>query len=180
MNFKEFVDTECITPDFPIKGVNFLDIFPLLRATKLEDFREKFGSSISEQIIFVPEARGFLFMDALGMDRCIPIRKEGKLPGELISFESVKEYGKDTLFFQKKALESLVACDSDNKCHNVCFVDDVLATGGTAKSFIDFIESLNLNGHTFKVTKCCFYIELTALNGRTNIETEVQSVYQYE
>lgn len=179
MNTKEFIDNNCITPDFPSAGIKFVDIFPLLRETKLKDFREKF-SEFPECAVFVPEARGFLFMDAIGMDKCIPIRKEGKLPGELISFSATKEYGQDTLFFQKSALLDLIAKEPDVKQHTVCFVDDVIATGGTAKAFIDFIQSLNLNGHTFKVSRCCFYIELVALDGRTNIETEVQSVHQYE
>lgn len=173
----EFINKHCITKDFPVPGVKFVDIFPLLRYTCLFDVQEHFN--ITEPIIFTPEARGFLFMDALGIEKCIPIRKAGKLPGELVHFSSVKEYGKDELYFQVSALEELIK-DDHTTVHEVVFFDDVLATGGTAKSFIDFIESLHIKGHSFRVTRCCFYIELTALKGRDIISVPIDSVYHYE
>ena len=179
MNFdvKQFINEHCITKDFPVKGVKFVDIFPLVRKFGLNDVVEFYN--FPEPIVFVPEARGFIFMDVIGAHKCIPIRKEGKLPGELLSYSSTKEYGTDQMFFQKSALEELINEDH-GKVHEVVFFDDLLATGGTAQSFVDFIEKLNLHGHTFKVTRCCFYVELTALKGRNKITVPVESVYRYE
>jgi len=173
----EFINKHCITQDFPVLGVKFVDIFPLLRHTCLYDVQEYFH--IDEPVIFTPEARGFLFMDAIGIEKCVPIRKAGKLPGELVHFSSTKEYGTDELYFQVDALKELIK-DDHTTVHEVVFFDDILATGGTAKSFIDFIESFRIGGHSFKVTRCCFYIELTALKGRDNISVPVDAVYRYE
>lgn len=174
----KYINNHCITKDFPVPGVNFVDIFPLLRHTCLYDVQEHFN--ITEPIIFTPEARGFLFMDVLGLEKCIPIRKAGKLPGELVHFSATKEYGKDELYFQVSALNELIKEDSNTHIHEVVFFDDILATGGTAKSFIDFIESYHIGAHSFKVTRCCFYIELTALKGRDVLSVPVDSVYKYE
>ena len=68
MRIDEFIRESCITKDFPKKGVEFVDIFPILRKTNLEGFRERF--QITEPVVFIPEARGFLFMDAVGFNKC--------------------------------------------------------------------------------------------------------------
>lgn len=182
--FKEFVDNYCTTHDFPIKGVNFIDIFPILESCQMEDLR---GVGVpTEPIILLPEARGFLFYHVLGPERCIPLRKKGKLPGEVLTIPYKKEYGEDSLSVQVEAIRRQLNNLVWDKSVPVpiCFFDDILATGGTAKAIIKYFNKLMLDGYTFKVTTAYFYIELQALNGRHVLEHEfddlnVESVYEY-
>ena len=84
------------------------------------------------------------------------------------------------MYFQKDTLLEIAKInDPNNTHHEVVFVDDVLATGQTAESFKRFIESMSFDGHTFKVTRCCFFLELTDLKGRDLITTKVESLYEY-
>ena len=133
--------------DFPIKGIEFIDINPLI--IQKDVFNEiviKFAEEIStKDIDFIvgPEARGFLFGSAVANKLqigFIPVRKKGKMPPTTVeaSFEYEKEYGKDVL-----ELPKLVNEEYKNK--NFYIIDDIYATGNTARSIKDAIENLGGN-----------------------------------
>lgn len=133
--------------DYPIKGIEFIDITPLI--IKKEVFKEitvKFVEEIKNKnidYIVAPEARGFLFGTAVANNLnigCIPVRKKGKLPPVAVEkqFEYEKEYGKDIL-----ELPKLVNEDYENK--NFYIIDDIYATGNTMKAIKKAIEELNGN-----------------------------------
>ncbi len=133
--------------DFPIEGIEFIDINPLI--IQKDVFNEiviKFAEEIStKDIDFIvgPEARGFLFGSAVANKLqigFIPVRKKGKMPPTTVeaSFEYEKEYGKDVL-----ELPKLVNEEYKNK--NFYIIDDIYATGNTARSIKDAIENLGGN-----------------------------------
>ena len=116
--------------DFPKPGILFHDMMPLLAnpaafTDLIDTLAEKFKSSNFTSIVGL-ESRGFLLGTPLAIKLGIPfvpIRKPGKLPGDLFSFKYDLEYGSDTLELQKSA-----PIGKDSK---VLVVDDLLATGGT-------------------------------------------------
>ena len=133
--------------DYPIKGIEFIDINPLiLQRETLKEITEMFVEELKDkQIDYVvcPEARGFLFGTAIANEinaGCIPVRKKGKLPPTTVetSFEYEKEYGKDVL-----ELPKLVNTSYENK--NFYIIDDIYATGNTMKSIKAAIKSLGGN-----------------------------------
>lgn len=133
--------------DFPIKGVEFIDITPLLLQGKtLKEITDKFELELKNKkvdYIVAPEARGFLFgasvADRLNIG-CLPVRKKGKLPPTTVesTFDYEKEYGKDYL-----ELPKLVNSTYNDK--NFYIIDDIYATGNTMKSISQAIESLGGN-----------------------------------
>lgn len=188
LDFREFVDKHCLTKDFPIPDVNFIDIFPIIKRRGLHEFNEVF--SFPETLILVPEARGFLFAAEMDWDKVVPLRKKGKLPGEVLEIRYQKEYGYDSLFFQKSCIVNYLDLYGWDKSKPVpvCFFDDVIATGGTAKAVSEFFNNLELDGYTFEVVSNKFYIEILSLNGRdilSQIKTRsgksliVESIYEY-
>lgn len=116
------------------------------------------------------EARGFLFGFQIAADLGIPfvpIRKKGKLPGELYSQEYALEYGTDKFEIQKNAIKS---------GQKVLIVDDLLATGGTMEAASRLIEKCG-----GQVAECLAVIELVGLNGRSKLAgTKVHSFIQYD
>ncbi|NOR73484.1 MAG: adenine phosphoribosyltransferase [Mariprofundaceae bacterium] len=145
-------------PDFPKPGIVFKDISPLLADG------EAFSASVSELACLIPqgtdvivgiEARGFIFGAALAAQLGIgfvPVRKPGKLPGEVHSIEYELEYGIDVLEIHRDAL---------SEGHKIVIVDDLLATGGTARATVDLVRQLGA-----EVAACLFVIELGFLGGR--------------
>ena len=133
--------------DFPIKGMEFIDITPLIIQKKvLEEITEKFVEELKDKNIdylVLPEARGFLFgtpvAGRIGAG-VLPVRKKGKLPPNYIeaSFEYEKEYGKDIL-----ELPKLVNDGYSGK--NFYIIDDLFATGNTIKAIASAIEELGGN-----------------------------------
>ena len=130
--------------DFPTKGVEFVDINPLIiQHDTLKEIVEFFVKKLSKKkidYIVAPEARGFLFGMAIADNLncgCIPVRKKGKLPPSTVekTFEYEKEYGKDTL-----QLPSLVNDKYKNKRFYI--VDDIYATGHTVDAIKKAIEEL--------------------------------------
>lgn len=170
MNLREKIRN---IPDFPRQGINFKDITTLLKDGKA--FRMAIDM-ISEQyrdkqidVVVGPEARGFAvgapvaYVLGAGF---VPIRKPGKLPGEIISHEYSLEYGKDTLEIHKDAIEP---------GSNVLIVDDLLATGGTTLATVKMVEQLG-----GKVSGLAFLIELSFLNGRQVLSGyDINSLVQY-
>lgn len=145
-------------PDFPKPGIMFKDITPLLRDA------EGFHATIEEicknidpskvDIICGIESRGFIFACAVAnrlKKGFVPIRKPGKLPYETYQVKYSLEYGEDCLEIHTDAFEG---------AKRAVLVDDLLATGGTAKAACELIEKA---GGT--VESVHFVIELAFLNG---------------
>ena len=151
-------------PNFPKAGVNFYDITTALKngvlfADVIDFFKLRYAGQSIDAIVGV-EARGFIFAAALAYSmKCsfIPIRKTDKLPAQVIRAGYNTEYSRDTIEMHQDALQ---------KGQRVILIDDVLATGGTAKSSIELIHQLGGVVH-----EAGFLIELPFLNGRTAIST---------
>ena len=160
-------------PDYPVPGVNFKDICPLLQdanALKLavSSIVDKVGN-LSIDVVAAPDARGFIFGVPVAMAlNCgfIPIRKAGKLPYDTNSLEYELEYGTDTLE---------IHVDAVAKGSRVLLVDDLLATGGTIKACCELLEQQEAI-----VASCCFVVELDFLNARKRLAPrQVQSIIHY-
>jgi len=146
-------------PDFPIPGILFRDITPLLadprgfKAT-IDLFVERFRDAKVDAVVGI-EARGYMIgapvAYALGAG-FVPVRKPGKLPGEKYSEEYALEYGTNTLE---------IHADAVGNGHRVLVVDDLLATGGTIAATLRLLQKLGAN-----VVGTAVLIELEALNGR--------------
>jgi len=150
-------------PDFPKRGILFYDITTLLRDA--EGFRQAIECMVKPcegrgiDIVVGIESRGFILgaavADRLGVG-FVPVRKPGKLPGNTVSVSYALEYGTDSLEMHEDAISE------ENR---VLIVDDLLATGGTAKATVDLIER---NGA--KVSALSFLVELKELKGRSKLE----------
>jgi adenine phosphoribosyltransferase len=160
-------------PDFPKAGILFYDITTLLQDR--EGFRlaiDSLSLPFKDQGIDVVvgiESRGFIFGAAVA-DRIgagfTPVRKPGKLPSTTVRATYDLEYGTDTLEIHN---------DGVGKGQRVLIVDDLLATGGTAKATTDLVKKLGGEVHAL-----AFLIELVALNGRAKLAGErIHSVLQY-
>ncbi|MGH9898295.1 MAG: adenine phosphoribosyltransferase [Pyrinomonadaceae bacterium] len=169
-NFKKLIRE---VPDFPKPGINFYDITTLLKnpnglRSTIDALSIKLGDVEVDTVVGV-EARGFIFAPALAYHLnagFVPVRKPGKLPAECASISYNLEYGQDTLQIHRDAI-------SDGQ--GVIIADDVLATGGTAKSVASLVESLG-----GKVVAFAFVIELEFLGGRSKLEDyDVRSLITY-
>ena len=160
-------------PDWPKSGVIFRDIMPLLKDPKALKFAvdEMMRQLNGEEIDLVAgiESRGFIFGALLAQKLqkgFIAIRKEGKLPGETLKISYTIEYGSATMEIQKDAVKS---------GERVVIVDDLLATGGTAKAAAELIEKLG-----GIVVGFAFVIELLDLKGREKLRGyKVNSLVAY-
>jgi adenine phosphoribosyltransferase len=116
------------------------------------------------------ESRGFIFATPLAANigaGFVPVRKPKKLPAECVSVSYDLEYGQDTLEMHKDAV---------GEGHRVLIVDDLLATGGTAKAVVDLVEGLG-----GKVVGLLFVVELDFLGGRQKFEGyNVKSLINYD
>lgn len=161
-------------PDFPKPGINFYDITTLLRdAAGLEesiDGMTEMCRGMAVDTVIGIESRGFIFGTPLAYQLgvgFIPVRKPKKLPADKVAVSYELEYGTDSLEMHKDAV---------GEGHNVLIVDDLLATGGTAKAVVDLVESVG-----GKVAGLLFAVELTFLNGRSKFEGyNVQSLIKYD
>ena len=171
MNFKEKIR---VIENFPKEGISFKDITTLiadkdaLRASV--DRMAEFFKDKKVDLVVGPEARGFIFgvpvAYALGAG-FVPVRKPGKLPGEIESVDYDLEYGKDTLQIHKDAIKPGM---------RVAIVDDLLATGGTISAVAKLVEKLG-----GEVVGLSFTVELTGLNGRDKLDGyNIDSVVTYE
>jgi len=159
--------------DFPIPGIVFKDITPLLAAgAALQDVVEQIADRYRGSIDMVLgiESRGFIIGAAvayrLGLGLAL-VRKPGKLPHQTYAARYELEYGSDTLEIHRDAL-------GDKS--RVLIVDDLLATGGTASAAIELVRRLD-----GEVAACAFIIELAFLNGRKRLKTpEVFSLIRYD
>ncbi len=160
-------------PDFPKPGIMFKDITPLLNDPALFGLAVKLlaepykGKGITKVVGM--EARGFIFAAPVALELgagFTPVRKKGKLPYKTVSVTYDLEYGQDTLQIHEDALAS---------GEKVLIVDDVLATGGTAKGVCGLVEKLG-----GKVEAVAMLIELGFLNGRDKLSGyPVESLIKY-
>jgi adenine phosphoribosyltransferase len=160
-------------PDFPSEGVVFKDLMPLI--ADAEYFAETIGRLAEwarprePELILGAEARGFIFGAALAYELgagFIAARKPGKLPRETVEATYALEYGTDSLQVHR---------DSFRPGARVIVLDDVLATGGTAKAKVELVESLG-----GVVAGVLFVIELDFLHGRERLESyDVHSLIHY-
>ncbi len=149
-------------PDFPRPGILFYDITTLLKdpegfRTTVDLLSEAFASERVDRVVGI-EARGFIFAPALAYKLgagFIPMRKSNKLPAPTESVTYTLEYGTDRLEIHKDAIEP---------GHHVLIIDDLLATGGTAKAAIELVERLG-----GQVVGVGFVIELEFLKGRERL-----------
>jgi len=155
MEYKNHIE---IVKGWPKEGISFKDITPLMANG------EAFKAAVDEivdyakekkiDIVVGPEARGFIVgcpvSYSLGVGFA-PVRKEGKLPREVIKVDYGLEYGKNVLTIHKDAI---------TPGQRVLITDDLLATGGTIEATINLVESLG-----GVVVGCAFLVELSYLNG---------------
>ncbi len=152
-------------PDFPKKGILFYDITPMLSVPeaykKAVDALAQAIAKTKPDAIISPEARGFFFGIPIAMKLgipFIPVRKRGKLPRKTLDVEYELEYGTDVL---------CVHSDDLKEGSNVAIVDDILATGGTAKAMCKMLKIKNAS-----VACCAFFMELDFLKGRDALAEE--------
>ena len=150
-------------PDFPREGIVFKDLMPLV--ADREYFREtidrlaEWSRPRLPDVILGAEARGFIFGGALAyVLGCgfVPARKPGKLPWSTVEATYELEYGTDTLEVHTDAL---------GEGSRVIVLDDVLATGGTARAKVELVEQLG-----GVVVGALFVIELEFLHGRDRLD----------
>ncbi|MGL4820361.1 MAG: adenine phosphoribosyltransferase [Bacilli bacterium] len=156
MNYKDYI---AVVPDYPKEGIRFKDITTLMAEGDVFraaiDEMADYAASRGAEVIVGPESRGFMvgcpvsYKLGLGF---APVRKDGKLPREVIKQNYEKEYGVDVLTMHK---------DSIKPGQKVVITDDLLATGGTIEATIRLIEEMG-----GEVVGMVFLIELTYLNAR--------------
>ena len=148
--------------DFPKPGINFFDITTLLKnpvglKRTLDALKERYKGAQIDTVVGI-EARGFFFAPAVAYSLgagFVPVRKPGKLPYKTRQMEYALEYGTDKLEMHEDAIQP---------GQRVLIVDDVLATGGTAKAVADLVHQSggSLQGLSF-------VIELDFLKGRDRL-----------
>jgi adenine phosphoribosyltransferase len=160
-------------PDFPKAGILFYDVTTLLRDAEgfklaIDAMAEPYhGQGIS--LVVGIESRGFILGAAVA-DRIgagfVPVRKVGKLPHTTVRVSYALEYGTDSLEMHSDAID---------KGQKVLIVDDLLATGGTARATVDMVRGLGGDVHAVALL-----IELAGLNGRAKLAGEnVRAVLTY-
>ncbi len=170
---KRLEDYVVTIPDFPEPGVMFRDVTSILENADglklaIHELQKKLAG-VEFDTIAGAEARGFIFGMPLAYNKgksFIPVRKAGKLPRETVKAEYDLEYGKAAIEIHK---------DSIMPGQRVVFIDDLLATGGTAEAAVKLIESLG-----GKVVKVLFLMELEGLHGRDKLKGyDVETVISY-
>lgn len=161
-------------PDFPKTGILFYDITTLLKDKDgfraiIDGLRDRY-KGMGVDVVLGIEARGFIFAPALAYALSagfVPVRKPKKLPAETARVTYDLEYGTDSLEVHRDAIPA---------GSRVLIVDDLLATGGTARAACQLVESLG-----GVVAGLAFVVELTFLNGRHKLDGyNVFSLLQYD
>ncbi len=160
-------------PDFPKPGILFYDVTTLLKdpgglRAVIRHFEEAFQDRAIDKVVGI-ESRGFILAPTLASRfnaGFVPVRKPGKLPEATIQASYDLEYGSDSLE---------VHLDGIEEGENVLIVDDLIATGGTARAALELVRRLGGN-----VSAVAFLIELEFLSGRDQLEdVEVFSLLRY-
>ena len=170
MKFEDYITN---VPDFPIEGIQFKDITPLIGDGKafkaaikeLAEYATKQGATK----IVGPDARGFIIGCPVATELelgFVPVRKPGKLPREVIQYDYSLEYGTNTLCMHK---------DGVKPGDKVVIMDDLLATGGTIQASVKLVEQAGA-----EVVGLGFVIELLDLKGRDKIKGyPIKTLIQY-
>ena len=160
-------------PDYPKPGILFYDITTLLQDSEgfrsaLDAMVEPYGDKAVDVVVGI-ESRGFIFGAAVADRlRCafVPVRKPGKLPGDTMTATYDLEYGTDSLEIHQDAIGA---------GQQTLIVDDLLATGGTARATVGLVRQCGA-----EVVGVSFLIELDELNGRSKLEGEsITTVLHY-
>ena len=170
MNLYDYIEE---IPDFPKKGILFKDISPLIAkkeaVNKVKTDFLRLIKPYQVDLIGGLDARGFLFStliaNAVGVGSFM-IRKEGKLPGGVISKEYQLEYGVSKLSIKKNL---------DLKNKNIILIDDLLATGGTLRCAEDLIAFSKGT-----VVSSLVIIELVGLFGKDQLNSTLHSLLKYD
>lgn len=160
-------------PDFPAPGVIFRDITPILQdPTAFKEVIDSMAECVAPtkpDVIVGIESRGFILGTPMAIELgvgFVPVRKAGKLPAETIKAEYALEYGTNAVEIHRDAIEPGM---------RVAIVDDLLATGGTAKAAVQLVEELG-----GVITGANFLIELAFLKGRDALNGyDVCTLVQY-
>jgi adenine phosphoribosyltransferase len=171
MNLRDRIRT---IPDFPIPGIRFRDITPLLGdAAALAESIEAMSRPWRDhgiELVAAMEARGFIFGPAIAKELgagFVPVRKTGKLPFTTRSVEYTLEYRNDILYIHEDAVRP---------GQKVLVVDDLIATGGTARAVAQLVELLG-----GEVVGFGFLVELVDLKGREVLAGyDVKSEIEFE
>ncbi len=163
-----------VLPDWPKKGINFIDITTVLQDAKafravVDSLSAHFGKSKVDLIVGI-EARGFIIGSPIAYNLnvgFVPARKKGKLPSDKLSVEYTLEYSSELLEMHR---------DSVIRGQKVVIVDDLLATGGTAEATAKLVETMG-----GAVVGLGFLVELDFLNGREKLRKyDVVSLVHYD
>ncbi len=156
-------------PDFPHEGILFKDITTAIKEPKVfQAIIDGLAELVKNQefkYIAAIESRGYIIGAPLAYKLnkgLIIIRKPGKLPAEVVHEDYSLEYGVDSLEMHK---------DAAQKGDKVLVIDDLLATGGTAKAACRLVEKVGA-----KVAGCLFLLELTALSKQADLPTPIYSL----
>ena len=149
-------------PDFPQEGILFRDVTPLLRDAAglrqvVSTFSDRFRDAGVDAVAGI-ESRGFIFGAPVAAELgvgFVPVRKLGKLPAEKVRREYALEYGTNTLELHVDAVKP---------GERVLLIDDLLATGGTAKASAELLEQIGA-----EIVSVAFVIELEFLHGRREL-----------
>ena len=171
LNREEILKAIRVVPNFPKSGINFMDITTVLNNGAMfknivDHLADRYRDMKIDYIVGI-ESRGFLFGTALAMALgigFIPVRKKGKLPADTYKISYELEYGSDVLEIHKDAF-------SHNANARVILVDDLLATGGTAKASGELIKMAG-----GEVVENLFVINLQFLNGAKRLSSPVYSI----
>ena len=160
-------------PDWPKKGVLFYDVTTLLKQGRC--FEQIINALIDPykdkkiDLVLGIEARGFIFAPTVAYALkagFVPVRKPGKLPAAKLQVSYELEYGTDSLEIHQDAIEP---------GQRVLIVDDLIATGGTAKAVAEMVETMSAT-----VVGLAFVVELTFLHGREKLtKYDVHSILKY-
>ena len=160
-------------PDWPKKGILFYDVTTLLKqgrclALTIDGLVAPYKGKQVDMVVGI-EARGFIFAPAVAyalQTGFVPVRKPGKLPAASFQMEYELEYGTDKLEIHQDAIAPGM---------RVLIVDDLIATGGTAKAVAEMVERMGAT-----VIGLNFVVELTFLHGREKLaKYDVRSILKY-
>ena len=149
-------------PDYPEKGIIFRDVTSILEDPEglqlsIRELQDRL-EGMDFNIVIGPESRGFIFGMPIAYNlqkAFVPIRKKGKLPCETASIKYDLEYGSAEIEIHKRSIKP---------GDKVVIVDDLMATGGTAKAIMEMVEEMGA-----EVVASAFLIELDFLNGRKTL-----------
>ena len=160
-------------PDFPEEGIIFRDVTSVIQDADgfqlaINTMQDAIGD-LEYDVVVGAESRGFIFgmPVAYNMGKgFVPVRKAGKLPAEVVSKEYALEYGTATIEIHKDAIQP---------GQKVVIVDDLMATGGTAKAIVEMVEEMGA-----EVAAMIFLIELDFLKGRKVLpDYKIESIIHY-